>query len=160
MFLGRRFIYAFLILFLFKTPIIQIYGTIFIHLFMFGWNLKSKPYGNTLVGIIIYIFDGICLLIFSMLPVFLNEDLSDKDKQLFGRIIISIIIATVALSYGFILVMNAIYVMRYIKRKKEKERKRRNTPLVRLFIRRQKTKPIQHKKPRTHSNCSVTELKQ
>ena len=56
-----------------------------------------------------------------MPPVFLNEDLSDQNRQLFGRIIIFIIIATVALSWGFILVMNIIYVMRSIKRKKEKE---------------------------------------
>ena len=158
LFLGRRFIYAFLILFLFKTPNIQMGINIFIHLFIFVWNLKTKPYGNTLIGIIIYIFDGICLLIFSILLVFLLENLSDQHRQLFGRIIICIIIATVTLSWGFILVMNVIYVMRYIKRKKEKERKRRNTPLISLYIRRQKPKPMQRRKPRIKSSCSVVEV--
>ena len=119
----RRFLYIFIILFLFKWPILQQISNILIHFLTFMYDIILRPFPLGLLGILIYFFDFILMLIFGSLPLYMiYPDYSDQ----IARIQIYILVGTIALSWIIIIGLNIRTVYRAIrdrgKVKKEEEK--------------------------------------
>ena len=122
-FLLRRYLYVFIILFLFRYPILQQITNISLHFLTFLYDIVIRPFPLGVLGILIYFFDFILMAIFGSLPLYMV--FPEKAEQI-GRIHIYILIATIVLSWIIIIIMNAKTVYLKIKEAKKKKKKRIN----------------------------------
>ena len=102
-FLMRRLFYVFIILFIYKYPIMQQCFNIGLHTLTFIYDLIMRPYGCTLLGIMIYFYDFILVLIVGSLPLYMK--FADHADYI-GRIHIYILVSTLILSWLVIIGVN------------------------------------------------------
>ena len=111
-FLARRLFYVLIILFLWRIPITQQVLNITIHSLIFVYDLLCKPCSTNILGILIYFFDLILVIIFGSLPLYMAYP--DYSVTL-GRIHVYILIATIALSWIIIVCSNIIAIYHKLK---------------------------------------------
>ena len=130
-FLMRRFLYVFIILFLFKYPIFQQVSNIILHLLTFLYDIIMCPYPLGILGVLIYFFDFILALIFGSLPLYIAYP--NKAEQI-GRIHIYILIATIAISWIIIIGINIRTIYVKIKEAKAKKEEKNEPTLVDKYL--------------------------
>ena len=102
-FLLRRLCYALIVIFLAEHQLLQQIMNISIHTMAFLYDIIMKPYSmKTVLGLLIYTFDFIAMIIFASLPMYMN--ITTYSEQA-GRIHIYIIIATCGISWIIIVVI-------------------------------------------------------
>ena len=132
-FLFRRLFYVLIIIFLYKYPKLQQSCNIIIHFLILFYDIMMKPYKvKSVLGLLIYFFDFIAVLIFSTLPVYLTPT---TNAETYGKWHIYIIIATIAISWLIIICINVNTVYKAYKKYKSEDKERRKRPLVSIYYR-------------------------
>ena len=124
-FLGRRFLYILVILGIYKIPILQQVCNISIHALTFLYDIKLRPYEANILGLLIYCFDFIVLVIFATLPLYM---VYPNKAEIIGKVHIYILIATIALSWIIIISINIRVIYNKFKKKSKKKK------MVRIYV--------------------------
>ena len=107
-FLLRRLFYSWIIIFLYEWPLMQQILNISVHSILLLYDLFMQPYSfKKIIGIMIYSFDFIAVVIFATLPVYLSPNSHAED---IGRFHIYLIVATFVISWITIVAINIINI--------------------------------------------------
>ena len=112
-FLMRRFLYVLIILFIFKYPILQQACNITLHTLTFIYDIIMRPFPIGVVGMLIYFFDFILVIIFGSLPLYMAFSNYAED---IGRVHIYLLIVTIILSWIIIFCVNIRTIYRKFQR--------------------------------------------
>ena len=152
-FLLRRVLFAVVLVFLFKNPLLQQIFNVIIHLGICFINLFQRPFTGKLFGYMVTVFDILTLLCFLTVAFFLvdKETITEYDRIFLGRIMIIVIAVSIILCWGIILVKIIVHCIKALKNSsKHKKKVVKNTniksrkKIIRdaksLFIKRHSTK--------------------
>ena len=77
-----------------------------------------RPYGESFLGIVIYVYDFIGLFMFALVPLYLENSIQ-KHHQNIGRTQIIILIVTVIIAWLMIIIVNIHTILLYIQNKRK-----------------------------------------